>query len=102
MSQLLTKLKLTDHFTTTLNIRKADFVERLQLITQEGGLGTFTNPFEVFMTWKGEFRGFVNYDGFTLRKRWRLFQSNTSLAIASGKFEERNGRLIFESTRQIC
>lgn len=97
MEDFLKKLKLIDYLTTNLQISKTEFVQRLSLITDEGNTGIFSNTFDAFSSSKNEFKGQVNHNGFTLKRRTRFFDTNMNMAVANGTLTENNGKLTVET-----
>lgn len=97
MKELLKRLKLVDYLYTTLPINKTDFINRLQQITDIGNTGMFSDTFDVFSSSKNEFKGQVDLNGFKLKRRRRLFDTNMNFAVASGTFAENKGQLIIEA-----
>lgn len=97
MKDFLIKMKLIDHLTTNLPMDKSNFIKRLSSITDEGGTGVFSNPFEMFSSSKNEFKGEVNYDGFTIKRKKRFFDKSANMAVANGTLHESNGQLTVET-----
>ena len=97
MKEFLKKINLIDHLTTELPISKISFADRLHAIVDEGSMGFFSNPFEAFSSSKNEFKGNVNYDGFTIKRRRKFFDTSANFAIATGTFSEQNGKLFVET-----
>ncbi len=98
MKSILEKLKLTDHLTTELVIDKQDFVKRFISNIDQGDTGVFFSAFEVFSSSNNQYKGTVSFDTFKIRRRRRFFDMNTSLAIAEGKFTQKENVLVIEST----
>lgn len=97
MKVLLRKLKLIDNLTTELEISRTEFVEKLSAITDKGDTGMFSDTFDVFSNSKNELKGEVNYNGFKIKRRRRVFDSTLNVAVASGTINEHNGHLTIES-----
>jgi hypothetical protein len=97
MKETLQKLKLIDYLKTDLPINRMQFIDRLSSITDPGETGMFSGPFESFSSSKNELKGKVNYDGFTLKRRKKFFDSNANMAVATGKIFEQHGRLTVET-----
>lgn len=97
MDDLLTRLKLKVSLTTELNIDKGDFVKILKANVDEGGTGMFSSSFEAFSSSKNDYKGYVGYDGFKIRKRKRLFEMNQGWAVASGTYGQRSEMLVVKT-----
>jgi hypothetical protein len=97
MTTLLERLKLVDYLTTELDIDKKEFVEKLMLNVDDGDTGFFFSPFEAFSSSKNEYKGKVTFDSFRIRRRKRMFDMNISLAVAEGKFRQKDDKLLVES-----
>lgn len=97
MHDLLIKLKLIDYLKMTLPISKIDFVNRLLTITELGDVGVFPNQWEIFSSSDYDYKGQVNYDGFEIRKKQRLFSPNFGNIVAKGTFSETGGQLEIET-----
>ena len=94
MNNLLQKLYLADCITIQLQTTKEQFANELSAITDRGGTGLFSDPFESFVFSKYEFRGYVSEEGFEIRRRRKLFDTNSNNAtVATGSFTEENGVL---------
>ena len=93
MNDFLIKLKLIDYLTIKLQIKKADFVKQLTLVTDRGSVGMFLNPFEAFSSSNNELKGIVNENGFKLQRKKRFFDTSGNMAVASGKLSENDGQL---------
>ncbi|TAE35260.1 MAG: hypothetical protein EAY66_09365 [Sphingobacteriales bacterium] len=93
MKKFLKKIKLIDYLTTYLQIDKQEFLNKLLAITDYGSTSIFSEPFEVFASNKNEFKGQVNLDGFKLKRRRKIFDTNFNIAVASGTIKEENGQL---------
>lgn len=85
MEDILRKLKLIDYLTTDLQLNRTEFIERLSAITDEGTTGMFVDMFDVFSSSKNELKGQVNYDGFTLKRRRRFFDTNMNVVAVISK-----------------
>jgi hypothetical protein len=99
MSSLLERLKLVDHLTTEIEIDRKTFVEKLQNNVDRGDAGFFTSPFEAFSSSKNQYKGIVTFDTFKIRRRRRFFDMMQSrLAVAEGRFIQRENMLVVEAT----
>lgn len=96
MREFLKKIKLIDNFTSTLQLTKQDFINRLRLITDQGSPNAM-DPFEGFFSSKNEFKGEISHNGFKLRRRRKLFERSSTIAIATGKVKEENGQLTIQT-----
>lgn len=97
MKEFLKRLKLIDSMTTTLQISKVEFVNRLNEITDQGSTGIFSDSFDIFSSSKNEFKGQVNFDNFKIKRRRRFFDTNMNIAVANGTLIENNGQLTIET-----
>jgi hypothetical protein len=97
MRELLIRLKLIELFTTTLDISKINFVNRLSEITDRGDTGLFSDTFDIFSSSKNEFKGEVTFDNFKIKKRSKFFNRNMGYAVANGTFSEQDGKLVVET-----
>jgi hypothetical protein len=97
MKDLLRKLKLIDNFTTSINISKIEFIEKLTAITDKGNFGMFSDTFDAFSSNKKEFKGQIDFNGFTLKRRRRFFDNNGSFAVIIGNFYENDGQLTIKA-----
>ena len=97
MREFLKKIKLIDNFTTTLQLSRQDFIKRLSQITDKGNTNAFSDPFEAFSSSKSEFKGEINHNGFKLRRRRKLFERTSNIAVATGNVKEENGQLTIQT-----
>lgn len=97
MKEFLKRLKLIDSMTTNLQTSKIEFVNRLNEITDKGGIGIMSDTFDVFSSSKNEFKGQVDFENFKIKRRRRFFDTNMNFAVAKGTFIENNGLLIVET-----
>lgn len=88
---------MIDHLTTELEISRNDFVNKLKEHVDDGGVGFLSDMFDVFSSGKNEFKGKVEYEGFKIKRKKRFFDMNMNLAIAEGKFIQRDQLLIIET-----
>ncbi len=94
MEEFLKKIKLIDYLTTNLQISRTEFVNRLTSITDQGGIGMFSETFDAFSSSKNEFKGEVSLNGFRIKRRSRFFDTNINTAIANGTITEDNHQLV--------
>lgn len=97
MKDFLKKIKVLDTLTTELEIDKNTFVSKLKEHVDQGSTGLLTNPFEVFSSSKNEFKGHVDHNGFKIKRRKRMFDTNSNFAVAEGKFSQKYDTLIIET-----
>ncbi|MBT30094.1 MAG: hypothetical protein CMO01_10580 [Thalassobius sp.] len=86
------KLKLIDFLQTELEIPQSTFANRLKETVDEGN-SSFLDMFSS----KKEYRGYVNSDGFKIKPKRKFFDSNISMAQASGVFIQKD-KLLFINT----
>ncbi|HMG88996.1 MAG TPA: hypothetical protein VK589_03015 [Chryseolinea sp.] len=97
MNEFLRRIKLIDDFSVELEVERNVFVDRLMSIVDPGGTGTIFTSFEGFSSNRKEYKGKVGNDGFEIRRRKKLFDTNMNLAIAKGKWRQRENHLIVET-----
>ncbi|SDW42706.1 hypothetical protein SAMN05444411_101694 [Lutibacter oricola] len=97
MKDFLEKIKLIEYFTVELEIQKFDFVSILKKHVDEGDTGIFSDTFDIFSSSKNEYKGQVDFNGFKIKRRKRLFDMNMNFAIAKGNFSQKNEKLIVET-----
>ena len=97
MKDYLRKLKLLDHLTTDVEIQKNEFVSQLRKHVDEGGMGIFSDFFDVFSSSKNEFKRQVDYNGFKIKRRRWMFDFNNNLAVATGTYRQDGEKLIIET-----
>jgi hypothetical protein len=94
MDEFLRKIELLDNFTVELEVDRNVFVDRLMSIVDPGSTETIFTLFEGFGSNGMEYKGKVDNEGFEIRRRKKLFDSNINLAIAKGKWRQREDHLI--------
>lgn len=97
MKEFLRKIKLIDNLTTTLQLSRQDFINNLSSITDEVGVGIFSDPFEAFSTSKNEFKGQITHHGFKLKRKKKFFEPNGNTAIAIGNIKEEIGQITIQT-----
>jgi hypothetical protein len=97
MDEFLRKIKLLDHFKVELEIERHLFVDRLMSVVDPGDTGILFASFEGFRSNKKEYKGKVGNDGFEIRRRKKLFDTNMNLAVAKGKLRQRDNYLVIET-----
>jgi ABC-type multidrug transport system fused ATPase/permease subunit len=97
MKTFLEKIKLIQYTSIELNTEKNDFVRKLRQNIDESDLSWGSSMFEAFSSSKNDYKGTVNFNGFKLRKRQRMFQNNLATkAIAKGSFNQKEDKLIID------
>lgn len=94
MIHFFEKIKIIDHLRTELDIQKEDFVKILKKNVDEGDFGLFFSGFDMFSSSKNEFKGFVDFDNFKIRKRRAFLDVNFNTAIAKGSFKQDKDKLV--------
>jgi hypothetical protein len=97
VKEFLKKIKLIDSLTINLPLSKTDFVERLSSIVDDGSVGIFPSPLELFSSSKNEYVGKVKSDGFRIRRKGRFGDTNQNISVAKGTLSEQNGQLTIET-----
>ena len=97
MKEFLRKLKIIEHFSTEIEIEQAEFVSRLQNIVDNAGTGLFANAFDAFSANNKIYKGFVDFEGFKIKRRKTFFDTNISLAKAEGSFSQNGKTLMIEA-----
>lgn len=93
MKEFLKKLKLIDNLTIDLEIQKDEFVKRLNQSVDREVLGFFSDSFDIFSSSKNEFKGWVDSQGFEIKRRRRMFDKGANLAYAKGSFMQKGNIL---------
>jgi hypothetical protein len=93
MKMVLKKLGIIDHLSTTLKISQKQFTDRLNQITETGS----TSIFSVFSTTIKEYRGQINTDTFTIKRRRWILDYNMNFTVVTAEFTEENNELKVES-----
>lgn len=91
MKHFLKKIKLIDSLTLEFEITKEEFSEKLKENITKSDLGMFSDMFEMFSSDDNDYKGYVNYDSFEIKKRKRMFERNMNFSKITGKFYQ-NGR----------
>jgi len=98
MKDFLKKIKLIDTLTVTVDdVTKSEFVSKFKPHVDEGDIGIFSGLFEVFSSSKNQYKGEVSYDGFKIRKRRKIFDTNRNFAIATATYRQSNDKLFIET-----
>lgn len=97
MKEYLKKLQLVDHATIEIDIRRSEFVDRLNKIVDEAGTGLFSDTLDIFSQSKNEFKGTVDLEGFKIKRKRRFFDTYMNMATASGSFTDRDNGLTVET-----
>lgn len=97
MKEFLKKLKLIDYLQTELIIQKNDFVNKLQKHVDESSTSIFSDTFDVFSSSKNEYKGEVNFNGFKIKRRRKLFDMNMNVAVAKGTYSQKGDKLIIDT-----
>ena len=97
MKDFLKRIKLIDNLQTELEIERTDFVHKLSQHVDEGSTGIFSDAFDVFSKSKNEYKGKVDINGFKIKRRKRLFDTNINLAVASGRYNQKGNKLIIDT-----
>ncbi len=95
MSNFLRKLKVIENITIELPISKSDFIKKFRANVEYSDLSF--SPFEGFealSSSKFEYKGNSNEQGFEIKKRRKLFDTNYSFARAKGTYKESFDKLI--------
>jgi hypothetical protein len=95
MSNILRKLKVIEDITIELPISKSDFINKFRANVEYSNLSFSPfEGFEAFTSSKFEYKGNCNEQGFEIKKRRKLFDTNYSFARAKGTFKESFDKLI--------
>lgn len=97
MKQFLERIGLVDYLTTELEMTKNDFVSRLSKHVDKGSTSAFADSFDVFSSSKNEYKGYVGYDDFKIKRRRKFFDSASSLAVAQGTYRQMNDKLVIQT-----
>lgn len=97
MKDFLRSIQLIQDLRIELEISQNDFVNKLRNEVEESELGLFSDFFDVFSSNKKEYKGMVSYESFRIKRKRKFFDNRASNAIASGRFENRENRLIIHA-----
>ena len=97
MKDFLKRIKLIEHFTTEIAIPKTDFVTKFRYHVDEGSIGIFSDAFDIFSSSKNEYKGYVGFDGFKIKRRRKFFDMYTNLAVAKGTYRQDREKLIIKA-----
>ena len=99
MKEFLEKIGLIDHFTTIIEVEKAAFISKFEAQVKEARIDMFSdNPFDVFSSDKATYKGHVGFDGFRIKRRRKLFNTQGNYPIiAEGFFSQSGKTLIIET-----
>ncbi|WP_310558412.1 hypothetical protein [Flavobacterium sp.] len=95
MNDYLKKINLAQEINIELQISKLDFTKKFRENVDESNLGF--EPFEVFTSSKNEYKGYIENNGFELKKRQKLFDTSYSFAKASGTFVQETDKLTIKT-----
>ncbi|OXA82579.1 hypothetical protein SAMN05444397_10799 [Flavobacterium aquidurense] len=89
MAAIFEKLKLREQFEYQLEIDKDVFFDNLKQIVDKGNSSDlFSRQFDKYIDGDNDYIGSVYKDNFRIRKRYELFNNNSSIAI--GKINIKN------------
>jgi len=97
MGFLLRKIKLIDYIFLELNIDKNTFIKKFQKNIDKSNLGYFSSFFEMFSSSKKNYKGFINYNEFKIRKRHRFFEGRVYHAVTKGTFTQKGNTLLIKA-----
>lgn len=97
MTEFLKKHKLIDHLTTELELDKMEFVKRLRQQVDEGDVSFLSGAFEAFTSSDNDFVGTVSTEGFTFRRRRKMFERSMNLAYVTGSYSQERDRLVIST-----
>lgn len=97
MTEFLKKHKLIDRLTTELEIDKMTFVKRLRQQVDEGDVSFMSGTFEAFSSSDNDFVGTVSTEGFTFRRRRKMFERSMNLAYVTGTYSQERDRLVIST-----
>ncbi|OEK04531.1 hypothetical protein [Roseivirga misakiensis] len=97
MNEFLIKLKLAQNFRTELKVSKSEFLKAFKASVDPGSTSLNAGPFDIFKASKNDYVGRINDNNFKIKKRRRFFDGNLDLAVATGKFFEKNDHLVIEA-----
>ncbi len=89
MKQILVRIKLVEYLNSEIEVDIYKFVDKFRENVEECELGMMSDSIDFFSSNKNEYRGHVDYQGFKIKRRRRLFDSTMSLSIAKGTFEQK-------------
>lgn len=97
MKDFLHKLNLLEYLKLEIEIDLYKFVDKFRGSVGEGATDVITEFFDAFSSSKNEYKGHVDYNGFKIKKRRRMFDMNFNFAVAKGNFEQVENKLIINT-----
>lgn len=97
MDNFLRKIKLLDHITIELNTHKTDFIKNFRDQVDDSDLSLSDSFFETLISSDNYYKGNIDDRVFRLRRRRKLFDTNSNFAISEGKMIEKSDKLILET-----
>ncbi|WPO79810.1 hypothetical protein [Flavobacterium sp. KACC 22761] len=97
MEKLFERLKLKDQFDYALEIEKDVFFENLSEIVDKGSSSDFASrQFDRFVDGDNDYIGSVSKNDFRIRKRYKLFNNNSSVAL--GKINVKDNTVLVSTS----
>lgn len=97
MKEFLQKVKLLDYLTTEIEMDKSQFVSNFKEHVDQSNVSNLTDAFDIFSSSKNEYKGKVDLEGFKIKRKRKIFDSNINMAIATGTYTQNNEKLIIET-----
>jgi len=92
--KILQDLKLIDFLKLELPIEKKRFIENLKSIVENGDIRYYSAFGDLFVKGKKHYRGEVTYEGFKIKKKTSMFESNMTMAVAKGTYHSSKTNVI--------
>ncbi len=96
MREFLRKIKLIDFLTIQLSVDKSTFIDNLKDAVDEGDTSIFSGLSDLFDRSKNYYRGSVNYEGFKIRRKRKMFDPSINIALITGKYRKAKDDLIID------
>ncbi|MDR6158377.1 hypothetical protein QF023_001893 [Chryseobacterium sp. SLBN-27] len=93
MHSFYKSIGLYEHLSFNMDMNKSEFIESLRKITYKTNTNFISLVPDNGIPTRFEYRGIVNPNNFTIRRRIRFFDSNISASIIKGQFLEKNNRM---------
>lgn len=92
MNSFLKNIGLLDTLNIELNINRIELIEKLWKITYKTNTSFISLERDTAIPTRFEYRGMIDNNGFTLKKRIRLFDINLNNPVFRGKISDQNDR----------
>jgi len=97
VKEFLKRIHLIEYLTIDIEVQKSDFVSKFKQHVDNGSTGIFSDTLDIFSSGKNEYKGFVEYDRFKIKRKRKFFDVNSGMAVASGTYLQNGKKLIIET-----